>query len=155
MEKLPEHHISELSIETNLTGIEVAATVVGPAAAAKTAAFSIKVAVEAAPGEVVAVGTTPVAGARLDVGDASDDGTATVSLVIPNPRLWSPHSPFLYNLTATLLQTATFATGEDGVHERKSTTVDEVTSCVRPTVTLSSLTPTHMINQENWLTAKT
>ena len=131
MEKLPKQYISGLSIETNLTAITVAATVVGTAAAAKTAALSIKVAVEAAPGEVIAVGTTPVAGARLDVGDASDEGTATVSLLIPDPRLWSPRSPFLYNLTATLFQTAPYAAGEDGVHEVKSTTVDEVLSYVR------------------------
>ena len=154
MEKLPEHYIAELSIETNLTAVTVHAMVAGgaaisaaaAAAAAAAAGFTVKVAVEAAPGETVAVGTAPVAvtAAEAEVAaSANADGTATVSLAIPDPQLWSPGSPFLYNLTVTLLQAATDTGSDshDGVGSLSAAAVDEVKSyCGMRTVSLGEAT---------------
>lgn len=122
MEEISEHYISELSIETNLTAITVAATIASAAAAASSAGFSIKVAVESAPGNRVAVGTA----------DASGDGTAAVALIIPDPQLWSPESPFLYNLTVTLLNTVTPTISGGNLDSSNIRAVDEVLSYDRP-----------------------
>ena len=120
LEEISEHYISELSIETNLTAITVATSIASAAAAASSAGFSIKVTVESAPGNTVAVGTA----------DASGDGTAVVALSIPAPQLWSPESPFLYNLTVTLLNAVAPATSAGGVDSRAA--VDKVLSYDRP-----------------------
>jgi beta-galactosidase/beta-glucuronidase len=116
MEEVPEHYISELSIETNLTAISIATTIASAVAApASSAGFSIKITVESAPGKTVAMGTA----------DASGDGIAVVALRIPNPQLWSPDSPFLYNLTVTLLNTEPRA---GKVHGDNENPVDKVLS---------------------------
>ena len=120
LEEISEHYISELSIETNLTAITVATSIASAAAAASSAGFSIKVTVESAPGTTVAVGTA----------DASGDGTAVAALSIPAPQLWSPESPFLYNLTVTLLNAVAPATSAGGVDSRAA--VDKVLSYDRP-----------------------
>ncbi len=129
MEKVPEHYILDLSIETNLTAITVATTVGSAAATASSAGFSVKVTVESAPGNTVAMGSA----------DASGDGTTVVALNIPDAKLWSPESPFLYNLTVTLLNTATLTTNTQNMNSNDGIAVDEVLSYVRP----STLTPAH------------
>lgn len=142
MEMVPELYISELAIETNLTAITVATAVAGVSPdLAVSSEFSIKVAVESAPGETVAVGITPVARAA----DADGDGNAIISLRIPHPQLWSPGSPFLYNLTVTLLKTVTRASNTEVVGDWKSTAVDEVQSCVNCCHLFSFIHPSKII----------
>ena len=118
MEKIPEHYISDLSIETNLTAITVTTTIGSAAATASSAGFSVKVTVESAPSNTVATA----------LADASGDGTAVVALDIQDAQLWSPESPFLYNLTVTLLSSVPLATHRQNLDSNNGTAVDEVLS---------------------------
>lgn len=83
LEEVPARYISGLDIDTKIDGtVTVAADLVG----------------------------TPVAGERLrvvaslnNVPVASETGSGTVTLAIPDPKLWSPASPTLYTLEVALL----------------------------------------------------
>ena len=88
LEPVPGNFLSALHLDANTTHVRVEATVDG-LSAATIASAEVVFAVESAPGKVVAH-----AKVRLS------SNTAMATLRVPDAQLWSPASPFLYNVTA-------------------------------------------------------
>ena len=90
--------VADLGIETNLTAIVATATILSAdgKSGAPLPSAQVRFDVHAEPGQA------PLATAVMHTGGCSELGVCVAALEIPSPRLWSPDSPFLYNLTATL-----------------------------------------------------
>jgi beta-galactosidase/beta-glucuronidase len=89
IEKLPLQYIADLDIETNLTTLMIRAHIRG---VVPSTAVSVRASVESAWNHTVSQLSTAV-DERIHI--------ASLATTIPNPRLWSPASPFLYNLSVS------------------------------------------------------
>jgi hypothetical protein len=83
LEHVPSTFISDITITTDLTAVTMLVT-------ASTASTLLRVyaSVEDAPGHIVATATSSTG--------------SEFSITIPKPKLWSPTSPFLYNVTISI-----------------------------------------------------
>ena len=110
LEHVPPTFISDLAISANLSTVTVIVSLAGVGLTHDTA-ITFSASAESAPGQVVA--TAHAAGPR-------GGAIVELSMAIPNPKLWSPSSPFLYNLTASIGwktgEGAGLALGTDTVH---------------------------------------
>ena len=105
LEHVPPTFISDLAIGANLTAVTVLVSRAGGGRAYDNG-VTVSVSAESAPGQVVA--TAHAAGLRVGA-------SVELSVAIPKPRLWSPSSPFLYNLTVTIGEGGGLANGTDTV----------------------------------------
>ena len=153
LEKVPAQYITGLSIEANLTTVVIQTSVDTHSSSLhqkeqapfpsdgskKIQVVAVKVVVETAPGTVVATGTASIVGSK-----------ATVALVIPHPQLWSPESPFLYNLTVSLVPSLTKPSPTDIYHDQYDQydqyEYDQVRSYVGLAISKSYFAPLHIQN---------
>ena len=93
--------VADLEIETNLTAIVATATILSAdgKSGAPLPSAQVRFDVHAEPGQA------PLASAVMHSDGCSELGVCVAALEIPSPRLWSPASPFLYNLTADRAET--------------------------------------------------
>ncbi len=87
MEQVPTSHLSDLTIHTDAAAGTIT---IRPEIEGKKSVASVRV--------VVKDGAQQVA--------ATNGDTEQISLTIDNPKLWSPSSPFLYDLEVSLLDSA-------------------------------------------------
>lgn len=95
LERVPAIFIADLTISANLTEVTVLVSL--DSAARATGDFTVAASVEEAPGREVA---------RTRVEPARPGRPVSLIMTIPAPQLWSPDSPFLYNLTVSINGTA-------------------------------------------------
>ena len=100
LEPVPSLYISDLAIVANLTALSVVVSISGTGGGGGKDNFKVKVSAsaESAPGQSVATAHGHVS--------AGPTGNIELSVVIPTPKLWSPSTPFLYNLTVAIEEEA-------------------------------------------------
>jgi beta-galactosidase/beta-glucuronidase len=100
LEPVPSLYISDLAIVANLTALSVVVSISGTGGGGGKDNFKVKVSAsaESAPGQSVATAHGHVS--------AGPSGNIELSVVIPTPKLWSPSTPFLYNLTVAIEEEA-------------------------------------------------
>jgi hypothetical protein len=111
LEHRPEQHVAHVAVRTEAATGRVTASVRLAAASGPGTAVELEVREHAPEGEGPVVATTAGEGPSTP-GEASE-----LSAVVPDPHLWSPASPFLYDVTvsvrcgATITDAVTVTTG--------------------------------------------
>jgi len=124
-------HITRLDLVPNLANNTLKVTVLGAGVNGQTARITVS-----SGGTTVATGTGPVGGA--------------FSVAIPNPHLWSPEDPFLYDIKADLVSGTTTVDSISSYTGMRSIAIAKVGTVLRPVLNGQFVFQTGTLDQGFW-----
>jgi hypothetical protein len=132
LEPVPAAHITRLDMTPDVGGQSLHLTVQGAGINGQT---------------VNAVATTPDGG---QIGNVTGNVGTALTLSVPNPHLWSPNDPFLYNLQVSLVNGSTTVDQVGSYFGMRSLKLAMVNGVLRPTINSQFIFQMGTLDQGYW-----